>query len=1307
MIRGKTLKLLTLLVLILFTVQLSSGFVASNSVKRQGAVLQKTDSWAPENFTLIVTNTTYSYKVTPEFYNFGNKTIYHRVRVIWDYTTTVYVSKPLSWTYDHIEPYASVSSNSTHVWFTAKEGIEYYVYFTSTDYWNYPMKENSRVVFYNQRGDVIDFDKFRTYKADMPNRLIQYAPDPNDPNLMLWWDMWIDIYYDGDVKIQYDIDKIHNVWFDFSGYGGTLDYNLTTMGYIGYAISARLESVHPSGNTWNPSGGSVNELYLSSTPLTIEFWIRLDSDVSGGTTDLIDNDYTASVTGFYVGITESEKLVLTVGLGDTDASIYSSQSLIVGRWYHVVIEFGNGQMYIYLNGKLDSSGTYSGSYAPSTIDQLWLFYFDLYGNLTLDELKFYNDFLTPKEIWWHYAIAFYYDGYQDIMGRTPELSYPTSYTSGIFGYAVHFDGNPNVRPVDGVYSGIEWSSDYASEAHFRGYTYIAVARPSDSDTSLYNLIVGQRGWHHGIYWDGGTRKFRLSALIRRDSSNSYGLADVWSDAVEPNQWYIVVASALPEDDGVRLYLMVNGELYTAYYSDKFLAGYYASENREYTIGGFADGGNYADYFEGDVDEGIFLTVPLSQDMMLQFWNFTKSYLGGYYVDNEFKATWDIEQDGLDGGFAESFADVSDWSWAYSSGHTDYSITTDGDVGLIQSTAITSGTTYLYYKKTVTSFSLTNILFVEMRFKTITNASGVWINPAIKLLEGGTEKAKRWASSDFGQIQNDTWYIWHWNAYEAAVAMGTTDFNVNTIVVGYDPANEYAGVKCELYIDWIRIYTFQGYDPLAHSHEQGEMDWISSMGGVVIFHHYFDQGGTFEATRLALDVPDGPAEYVEIRAKGEVRFSFQTDVTWYVFTKYYSDWVTLRFSIPDNQIQYIIFGINDDWNPSAYPKLPGSDESVGSLSGDAYAYFDYIRIGYVQEKIADTEFEPILQNVYQHPRNSYVWFNVTDRFGNLLVYEPRPYQEFQDFTLSVYSVKIHNQYHEFRHVNITKSGSNSYWSEWLAPYEHTEYFLMPGSYLLRIKYTNGTYIDYGLEINGDTYFLITGDTLFDIANNLQYLQSNLTNVNATIHTQLVNINVTITNWNSEINNTVINVNINLNNVNSTLYNEIINIQAAVENLQTNVTWQFANLSLNMDNNFSVIQGQIITVNNTVLNVNSTLNMVNNTIINTIIDVNSSVQHQFIHVLTNISQVKSMIREQTITLREDIAKVTPQRSSSVPGPGPGETGPTGRPYVNLNIDSGVLQLISVAAPLIAIIIASYILLFSPRGREKPKKKKTKRR
>jgi len=1095
-------------------------------------------------------------------------------------------SDAINWQLYGYDSGLSYSSRSGDTYYFRMSSFgKHYVIFASYDTWNYDEEELSRVAYFNSRGEFLDFDNFHTYIAESPSRLIRYAPDVNDEDLVAWFRM-----NEGTGSYTYDWkNNIQGTLY------GSPDW---VTGYVGQALS------------FDGSDDYVevdSDLLDITDEITLEAWIKVydastvrkvvnkydGSDGYGLQVEDVDND----------GIPEASFWISESGT----VKIVRGEEQFLNKWTHIVGVYDGTKIYVYINGRLSTALSASLSIGIASTTLLIGKRFNnidyFYG--IIDEVRIYKRALSPEEVWWHYSIVFYFDGYRDLLGREPYWvdEEHTEIMQGVFGYAF-------MRDVQYGSYAIDWLIDYSLTTGCRnGYTVLMFAkniqqRSGDSWRDVFRLgyhriefyYTGNEDWYHIGYEDYG----------------SYGNVMLPTITVPQDDWFFYASEI--NNDGMFAY--VNGEVVKTK-SFEF-QGLYFSNPPTGSPSWYHLFMVMEHYVTGIVDEVILLREPLSQEMLDNFYYVAKQYIGGYYTDESFQATWDIEQDSPEdgNGFSEDFSDISEWNIG------DYlTASTDGDVLNLtaQNTADSTQWTVFWVVFPSPYLDASTYPFFEIRYKYYYEDY-----PAdyfyVDLRTDNNEYLVIFTDSDVGD-----WELQRYNIYEQLIASG---YSTKIASIRLRLRVTVGGIN-KVLVDWLRVYRIEG-GSLGYTADIDGDDWITSIGGTLVFHVNFETSND-EYIVCTYDFPDfdTSSAYFEERFKGYGQIYLRFPDGYALFYLYSDDWSIIRINLEtmsytlssgeivlytktysdNSKLEYITIGIND----------------YGSYSsGEYYYYVDYVRIGYPSEKVHDTEWKALLYPLYEHPKSGYIWFNVTDIWGNQMAYEPRAYAPYQDFIFQVYSWKFMNGKDDtFIHIDLNKDGTDIHLSEWLAPREITEYVLTGGSYTLNVSYPSGDWFTVSLSVTKDYFWWLEGDTLGDVLQGIDSVIANITNVNETLYNQIINVNVSLTNWNSDINQTTINIYIDLQNVNSSLHDLIIDNHYLIENMYSTMNNSFINLDVNINNNFTQISGQVVSVNNTVLNVNTTIDWQYNQLTVLILDVNGSILRNVTYQFNGVEDIINKI------------------------------------------------------------------------------------
>ncbi|MBI5019586.1 LamG domain-containing protein [Candidatus Gottesmanbacteria bacterium] len=144
----------------------------------------------------------------------------------------------------------------------------------------------------------------------------------------------------------------------------------------------------PNDSTLNPS-----------TAITLEAWYKTDSVAT--IQNIIDKRNAADGTVNYLMQIPTTGLLRFYSTGPV-LDMYSVSALPLGQWNHIVMTYDSSTANIYINGKLDKSGSYSGNLSTTVDNSLKLCRHgstaQYYCNGTLDSTRIYSRALTPTEI---------------------------------------------------------------------------------------------------------------------------------------------------------------------------------------------------------------------------------------------------------------------------------------------------------------------------------------------------------------------------------------------------------------------------------------------------------------------------------------------------------------------------------------------------------------------------------------------------------------------------------------------------------------------------------------------------------------------------------------------------------------------------------------------------------------------------------------------------------------------------------------------------------------------------------------------
>jgi hypothetical protein len=357
------------------------------------------------------------------------------------------------------------------------------------------------------------------------------------------------------------------------------------------------------------------------------------------------------------------------------------------------------------------------------------------------------------------------------------------------------------------------------------------------------------------------------------------------------------------------------------------------------------------------------------------------------------------------------------------------------------------------------------------------------------------------------------------------------------------------------------------------------------------------------------------------------------------------------------------------------------------------------------------------SIHDQQSNYLNWEQFQIRINNSLIYENRFYREIgTTWNISIYNqyglyltstlhtvnrdenyvpiqltkrnLKVYNQQEQFLHVNITYDPNYYslpyFWSEWLAPKESTEFYLIEDFYRVGISnFENGSAIQYF------SYDLQTDDILMISSSNTLYnVLANINNVNTTMNQQFTYVALNFTNTNSAIGNQTILFDINFRNINTTFDDFILSTNTQLDFISSNLTqfiffqennftqtnglinnlyamdynsWIFSNSSLNAigitsTNTYNYLTNEIndlLVLNQQSLNIlNSSIDSSNYwltqnfTFTNDLINQNQlNLLTEFNFVLNNISNYSSDLSQKILNVNNTINNLTAELSSYI--------------------------------------------------------------
>jgi len=171
---------------------------------------------------------------------------------------------------------------------------------------------------------------------------------------------------------------------------------------------------------------------------------------------------------------------------------------------------------------------------------------------------------------------------------------------------------------------------------------------------------------------------------------------------------------------------------------------------------------------------------------------------------------------------------------------------------------------------------------------------------------------------------------------------------------------------------------------------------------------------------------------------------------------------------------VYFTSTDFWN---YPRRYETRISYFDQKGDYIPFesvFTYYNLSWSEVK---PTYEPLYSDVFTMDPAQYLSIKVVDRWNNVLLEEGNlTYQDFYNFTLTMYTFQVYSFQDDFVYVKIKKTGTADWYGQHLAPNEALKLRLYPTDYDLQVAFPNGTIISDTFTLNNDTAYLISGYTL---------------------------------------------------------------------------------------------------------------------------------------------------------------------------------------------------------------------------------------
>ncbi len=365
---------------------------------------------------------------------------------------------------------------------------------------------------------------------------------------------------------------------------------------------------------------------ITSLPVTIEAWIKIDSIDAGSDPMIVQQNESASNHyGFRFGITQNSALDLAYGdggaIGPANRRSYTSadNTLVAGQWYHVAgVINGNTHMSLYVNG-VRIGGSYSGTGGAISVSGngsigRYVSNSTEYFNGIIDEVRVSNVARTPDEIM---ADA----------QRTPYAVYTsdviegTAYTNSVLSWA---EAGVNTGDGETVYSSTnlvaQWNFNEASgtNANNDAEGTSCGGTPANCDGTLNNFSdtsdrdvggTNPSGWTTHKRWGTGALRFdgaddyvKVTDNDALDVGTSFS-AEVWIKSYSgPSYIYRKVVNAA-EDKSMQIDSSGKARfyLYNAFGGTELISNKVVNDNQWHYLAGTYDGSTANLYIDGILD----------------------------------------------------------------------------------------------------------------------------------------------------------------------------------------------------------------------------------------------------------------------------------------------------------------------------------------------------------------------------------------------------------------------------------------------------------------------------------------------------------------------------------------------------------------------------------------------------------------------------------------------------------------------------------------------------------------------------------
>ena len=439
-------------------------------------------------------------------------------------------------------------------------------------------------------------------------------------------------------------NKLVAAW-SFDSVAGQTYYDVTGHGYdavsagtgIGLTPGIKGNALSCSGSSFEVvASNSRNSFNLSK--FSIECWYRATAAPTA-IAKIFDFQYILSGirNGYGVHITSDGHI--DFGMSSSDGTAWeecmSNTSLAGAQWYHIVCSYDSSAMKVYLNGVLERSIAYAGTYVPPLNDarigcQRRTDGSVLYqANGMIDELKLYNYALSPDTVLSHYnalkpppvqnslIASWTFDvdtgkTFHDVTGHGFDAvgsGDTLGVIAGLSGKALACSGNNFKLQVQKSNGNLNFSN-FTIEAWVN--SKVNLVNPGSDynyrEVFNYKSVNGGVAGGYGLYV---TADGKLECALANTSSSW-----VWAtgpQVLQPNTWYHIVGVY----DGAELKVYLNG-ICTNKIS---YTGSYVPAQYDAVLGcEMLTDGSVRNRWNGRIDEVKLYNYALNQDTVLAHYN---------------------------------------------------------------------------------------------------------------------------------------------------------------------------------------------------------------------------------------------------------------------------------------------------------------------------------------------------------------------------------------------------------------------------------------------------------------------------------------------------------------------------------------------------------------------------------------------------------------------------------------------------------------------------------------------------------------